>query len=93
MNDGDIKLWYTSIYNRLYLKYSSATDVTELKQYLANQLAAWTPVIVVYPLATPTTLSVAWQTLSIPAWDSRIEIVEWSILDLPLYAKYLSTTE
>jgi hypothetical protein len=88
MNDGDIKLWYTSTYNRLYLKYSSATDETELKQYLASQLAAWTPVIVVYPLATPTTLSVAWQTLSIPAWDSTIEIVEWSILDLPLYAKY-----
>ena len=88
MNDGDIKLGYTSTYNRLYLKYSSATDVTELKQYLANQLSAWTPVIVVYPLATPTTLSVAWQTLSIPAWNSRIEIVEWSILDLPLYAKY-----
>jgi hypothetical protein len=38
-------------------------------------------------------LSVAWQHLSIPAWDSRIEIVEWSILDLPLYAKYKSTTE
>lgn len=93
MNDGDIKLWYTSTYNRLYLKYSSATDETELKQYLASQMAAWTPVIIVYPLATPTTLSVAWQHLSIPAWDSTIEIVEWSILDLPLYAKYKSTSE
>jgi hypothetical protein len=40
MNDGDIKLGYTSTYNRLYLKYSSATDVTELKQYLASQLVA-----------------------------------------------------
>lgn len=93
MNDWDIKLWYYNIYNRVYLKYSGATDVTELKQYLANQLNAWTPVIVVYPLATPTTLSVAWQSLSIPAWNSRIEIVEWSILNLPLYAKYKSTTE
>ena len=62
-------------------------------QWLKDQLAAWTPVIIVYPLATPTTLSVAWQTLSIPAWNSRIEIVEWSILNLPLYAKYKSTSE
>lgn len=73
--------------------YASAEGLTDFKAWLASQYNAWTPVIVVYPLATPTTLSVAWQHLSIPAWDSRIEIVEWSILDLPLYAKYLSTTE
>jgi len=71
----------------------SLTTVNSYNQWLADQLSAWTPVIVVYPLATPKTLSVAWQSLSIPAWDSRIEIVEWSILNLPLYAKYKSTTE
>lgn len=79
-----------------YLYFIPNQDVDTVAKwttFLANQLAAWTPVIVVYPLATPTTLSVAWQHLSIPAWDSRIEIVEWSILDLPLYAKYKSTTE
>ena len=70
------------------LKAESYATLNAWKQFLADQLAAWTPVIVVYPLSTPTTLSVAWQTLSIPAWDSTIEIVEWSILDLPLYAKY-----
>ena len=69
------------------------TTVNQWKSWLAAQATAWTPVIVVYPLATPTTLSVAWQSLSIPAWNSRIEIVEWSILDLPLYAKYKSTSE
>jgi hypothetical protein len=79
-----INLWYSD---------NKTTAVADLKQFLADQYNAWTPVIVVYALATPTTLSVAWQTLSIPAWDSRIEIVEWSILDLPLYAKYKSTTE
>jgi hypothetical protein len=81
--------WKVSV----YIKDDRFTTLADFKQYLANQLNAWTPVIVVYPLATPTTLSVAWQHLSIPAWDSRIEIVEWSILDLPLYAKYKSTSE
>lgn len=79
-----------------YLYFIPNQDVDTVAKwttFLANQLSAWTPVIVVYALATPTTLSVAWQTLSIPAWNSRIEIVEWSILDLPLYAKYKSTTE
>ena len=78
---------------RLCIKDDRFGTYTEFKQWLAQQYNAWTPVIVVYPLATPTTLSVAWQSLSIPAWDSRIEIVEWSILNLPLYAKYKSTTE
>ena len=81
--------------NALYSKtsyFSVPTTITnnaEMQAYM-SELA---PVIIVYPLATPTTLSVAWQSLSIPAWDSRIEIVEWSILNLPLYAKYKSTTE
>jgi hypothetical protein len=72
---------------------NSTPTIQDFSNRLKDQMAAWTPVIVVYPLATPTTLSVAWQHLSIPAWDSRIEITEWSILNLPLYAKYKSTTE
>ena len=78
---------------RVYVKDTAQTSVANFTQYLEDQLNAWTPVIVVYPLATTTTLSVAWQHLSIPAWDSTIEIVEWSILNLPLYAKYKSTSE
>ena len=78
---------------RLCIKDDRFGTYTEFKNWLASQYNAWTPVIVVYPLATPTTLSVAWQSLSIPAWNSRIEIVEWSILNLPLYAKYKSTSE
>lgn len=85
----NITAWqfYTASPKRVYFHISQSTTAA-WKQWLSDQLAAWTPVIVVYPLATPTTLSVAWQSLSIPAWNSRIEIVEWSILDLPLYAKY-----
>lgn len=90
----DITAWqfYTASPKRVYFHISQSTTA-DFKTWLASQYAAWTPVIVVYPLATPTTLSVAWQTLSIPAWNSRIEIVEGSIMDLPLYAKYKSTSE
>ena len=39
-------------------------DVTGFKAYLAAQYAAGTPIIVVYPLATPTTETVAAQTIA-----------------------------
>lgn len=65
--------------------------LNDWKQWLADQYAAGTPVIVVYPLATPTTESVARQTMNIPAWDSTIEITQASIENLPLYAKYKAT--
>ena len=64
MNDKDIKLGYTSTYNRLYLKYYNMTSADDLKQWLAEQYAAGTPVIVVYPLATETTESVTAQSLT-----------------------------
>ena len=40
--------------------------------------------IVIYLLATPTTESVTWQTLNIPAWNSTIEITQASIDNLEL---------
>lgn len=55
MADGDIKLGYTSTYDRLYLKYAAAADVEALKSFLANQYATGTPVIVLYPLAESVT--------------------------------------
>lgn len=67
------------------------TTVQQLTTRLADQYTAWTPVIVVYPLATPTTESVAGQTMSIPSWDSDIEITQASIDNLWLYAKYKAT--
>lgn len=85
--------WEQSYFLRFSIVGMNITTVNQWKSWLATQATAWTPVIVVYPLATPTTLSVAWQSLSIPAWNSRIQIVEWSILNLPLYAKYKSTSE
>lgn len=73
-------------------KYDSLfTTLAQFQQFLADQYNAWTPVIVVYPLATPTTESVTGQTMNIPSWDSTIEITQASIDNLWLYAKYLQS--
>lgn len=46
------------------LKNSSTTSISSLKTWLATQYANGTPVIVIYPLATPTTETVSGQSLS-----------------------------
>lgn len=58
------------------------------KQFLADQYAAGTPVIVVYPLATPTTESVAGQTLQVTDGDNTLEITQASLDNLELEAQY-----
>ena len=63
-------------------------DITAFKQYLADQYAAGTPVIVVYPLAEPTTESVTGQTLQVQAGDNTLEITQTSLSGLELEAKY-----
>ena len=79
-----------ALYNgrNLSLWLSSETTAATLKQWLADQYNAWTPVIVVYPLATPTTESVTGQTMNIPEWSSTIEITQASIDNLELEAVY-----
>lgn len=78
--------WNTSGY--LTMKNESYTTVAEFKQFLADQYAAGTPVIVVYPLATPKTESVAGQTLQVQAGDNVLEITQASLSGLELEAKY-----
>ena len=64
------------------------TAVADLKQFLADQYAAGTPVIVIYPLATPTTESVAGQTLQVEDGDNTLEITQASLSGLELEAEY-----
>jgi hypothetical protein len=64
-------------------------NLTAWKQWLADQYAAGTPVIVVYPLATPTTESVTGQTLQVQAGDNTLEITQASLTGLELEAKYM----
>jgi len=64
------------------------TTAEDGKAWLAQQYAAGTPVIVVYPLATPTTESVAGQTMQVHEGDNYIEITQASMAGLELEAKY-----
>lgn len=72
----------------LRIRYDTASDQTAFKSWLATQYAAGTPVIVVYPLATPTTESVAGQALQVQAGDNTLEITQASIDGLELEAEY-----
>lgn len=71
---------------------SADNAVDELKQFLASQYAAGTPVIVVYPLATPTTDTVAGQTLSLEKGTNTIT-AEGSVDDLELEVYYKASVE
>lgn len=67
---------------------TSFPTIASLKQWLAQQYAAGTPVIVIYPLATPTTETVTGQTLQVQAGDNTLEITQASMTGLELEAKY-----
>lgn len=66
-----------------------ATTVAQFQQWLAAQYAAGTPVIVVYPLATPTTESVAGQTLQVQDGDNTVEITQAGMSGLELEVTYM----
>ena len=77
-------------WDRLYIYadrslYATAADFAN---YLAQQYAAGTPVIVIYPLATPTTESVAGQILQVQTGDNVLEITQASLTGLELEAEY-----
>jgi len=69
---------YTS--RNIGVRYDRFTSVAQFKQWLADQYAAGTPVIVVYPLATPTTESVTPQALT----GTQAEVTAGSISDLQI---------
>ena len=63
--DGYVMLFNTSSVNRIGFGYFLANgDTSVFRQFLAEQYAAGTPVIVVYPLATETTESVTAQQMT-----------------------------
>lgn len=57
-------------------------------QFLANQYAAGTPVIIVYPLATETTDTVTGQPMNTTAGDNILEITQASLNGLEVEVKY-----
>ena len=66
----------------------NTTTLAQFKQFLADQYAAGTPVILVYPLAEPTTEVVAGQSLQVQEGDNTLEITQASIDGVELEAQY-----
>lgn len=87
VDDNTCKLQY-----RLFsIRYDAANEnINTFKQFLANQYAAGTPVIVIYPLKTPTTESVSGQALQVTEGNNIAEITQASLDNLELEAKYNS---
>ena len=82
--------------NNVYLRMAPNNGITTVdgwKQWLADQYAAGTPVIVVYPLAEPTVESVAGQPLQTADGDNVLEITQASIDGLELEAEYEKEAE
>lgn len=74
-----------------YLTFGVTTqfpDITDWANWLADQYNAGSPVVVVYPLATPTTETVTPQPLSIQAGTNIVSITQASIEDLELEVSY-----
>ena len=64
-------------------------DLAGFKNWITTQYNAGTPVIIVYPLVeTPTTESVAGQTMQVQQGDNIVEITQASLDNLELEAKY-----
>lgn len=96
-NTGDLRYNNAAFYygaganiHELYLAIQSDTTMSanDLKQWLASQYANGTPVIVVYPLATPTTETVTGQPMTIQAGTNIIQVTQSSINGLELEAQY-----
>jgi hypothetical protein len=67
---------------------SNITSLEDWQQWLQDQYNNGTPVIVVYPLATPTTESVTLQPMSVVDGDNTLEITQASLPGLELAAEY-----
>ena len=74
--------------NRLYMRNTNYTDITAWKQWLQAQYNAGNPVIVIYPLATPTTESVTAQTLTTQSGTNTVEITQASMDGLTMEVSY-----
>ena len=73
---------------RIWFATSKFTEASDFQQYLADQYANGTPVIVVYPLAEPTTETVTGQALTTQAGTNIVEITQASIDNLALEVSY-----
>jgi len=76
--------------SNMFFKDERFSTASDFATWLASQYNAGTPVIVVYPLETPTTESVTGQTLQVQDGDNIVEITQASLSGLELEASYQS---
>ena len=76
-----------------YMKPLTTMTVSNFQQWLADQHNAGTPVIIIYPLATPTTETVTGQALQVTSGDNVLEITQASLDNLELEATYKSLVQ
>ena len=86
LTDGEMMCGAAS--PNIYVCKTDAVTLNDFKAWLAAQYNAGTPVIVVYPLAEPTTEVVAGQTLQVAQGDNTLEITQASLTGLELEAEY-----
>ena len=72
--DNSIKLTYSSDYGMILIKDTAYSTKDDFSAYLAAQYAAGTPVIIVYPLATPYTEQVTAQPLTTSVGTNTVSV-------------------
>ena len=93
MANDTFKVGSSSYPNRIYIKDTvNGGSATALNNYLKAQYVAGTPVIVIYPLATPTTETVAGQTLTITQ-GTNVVTASGAASDLELEISYKGYAE
>lgn len=94
MADNTFKVGSSGEYaNRLYIKdLTNGPNIAIYSAYLKAQYIAGTPVVVVYPLATPTTETVTGQTLSITQ-GTNVVTASGAVSDLELEISYKGYAE
>jgi len=90
INSNSTRIYVGGLNIRLgcYPTMSDYADAAAWATFLATQYANGTPVIIVYPLATPTTESVTDQSLQVEAGDNTLEITQSSLPNLEVECEY-----
>lgn len=86
------KIFFANDLNINFPMTSDFDTIGKCLQYLADQYNAGTPVIVIYPLATPTTETVTGQPMSIQEGTNIVQITQASMDNLELEVSYKATT-
>ena len=95
MPDNSVKFTYaTSIANDgiVLIKKNDCQNATDFKTFITEQYNAGTPVIVVFPLATPTTETVTAQHLTTAAGTNTVSVTA-EVSDITIDVTYKSSVE